>query len=100
MTREEAKEEIELCKKLHLYKYSNGNKIYDYSQLLLFKLINKIYDDFEEREKFLATEDILCNGCTYYLSDNGNFPLHPCIECSRFYADSFERKNNDDSKMR
>ena len=52
----------------------------------------KVYDEFEEREIFLWTKDILCNDCIYYLSDNGNFPLEPCSECSRFYADSFVRK--------
>lgn len=54
-------------------------------------LINKIYDSFEEREIFLSTKDVLCNDCKYYLSDNGNYPLEPCIECSRFYADKFTR---------
>lgn len=94
MTREDAKEKIELCKSL-ITEYSNGEKIYEYSQTSLFKLINKIYDEFEEREKFLTTKDVLCNDCIHYLSDNGNFPLYPCGECSRFYSDSFERKQND-----
>lgn len=54
--------------------------------------IDLIYDSFEEREIFLSTKDVLCNDCIYYLSDNGNFPLEPCSECSRFYSDSFIRK--------
>ena len=56
--------------------------------------IDLIYDSFEEREIFLSTKDVLCNDCIYYLSDNGNFPLEPCSECSRFYSDSFIRKTN------
>lgn len=60
----------------------------------ILSLINKIYDEFEEREIFLSTKDVLCNDCIYYLSDNGNFPLEPCSECSRFYADSFVRKED------
>lgn len=34
-------------------------------------------------------------GCKHYLSDNGNFPLYPCVECARFYADKFERKEDE-----
>jgi len=56
------------------------------------KLIDGIYDSFQEREMFLSTKDVLCNDCIYYLSDNGNFPLEPCTDCSRFYADKFVRK--------
>lgn len=56
------------------------------------KLIDVIYDSFQEREIFLSTKDVLCNDCIYYLSDNGNFPLEPCTDCSRFYADKFVRK--------
>ena len=58
----------------------------------ILSLINKIYDEFEEREIFLSTKDVLCNDCEYYLSDNGNYPLHPCGECSRFYSDNWESK--------
>lgn len=58
----------------------------------ILSLINKIYDNFEQREMFLSTKDVLCNDCKYYLSDNGNYPLEPCTDCSRFYADKFERK--------
>ena len=56
------------------------------------KFIDLIYDSFEKREIFLSTKDILCNDCKYYLSDNGNYPLEPCTDCSRFYADKFVRK--------
>lgn len=58
---------------------------------LYFKFIDMLYDGFEEREIFLSTKDVLCNDCKYYLSDNGNFPLKPCTDCSRFYADKFVR---------
>lgn len=57
----------------------------------ILSLLNKIYDSFEEREIFLSTKDVLCNDCIYYLSDNGNYPLEPCTDCSRFYADKFVR---------
>lgn len=60
--------------------------------------INQIYDEFEAREMLLLTKDVYCNDCKYYLSDNGNFPLYPCVECARFYADKFERK--DDARAR
>ena len=33
-----------------------------------------------------------CNECKHYLDDNGNYPLEPCSECSRFYSDKFESK--------
>lgn len=56
------------------------------------KFIDLIYDSFEEREMFLSTKDVLCDDCKHYLSDNGNFPLKPCMECNRFYSDKFERK--------
>ena len=42
-----------------------------------------------------ALENKSCDGCKHYLSDNGNFPLEPCGECSRFYADKFERKEDE-----
>ena len=57
-------------------------------------IINEVYDSFEEREIFLSTKDVLCNDCIHYLSDNGNYPLYPCSECSRFYSDSFIRKED------
>ena len=55
-------------------------------------LLKKIYDDFEERELFLATKDLCTDSCKYYLSDNGNYPLEPCGSCTRFYADMWESK--------
>ena len=39
-----------------------------------------------------ALENINCDGCKYYLSDNGNYPLEPCGECSRWYSDRWESK--------
>ena len=58
------------------------------------KLIDIIYDNFEEREIFLATKDLCSDKCKHYLSDNGNFPLEPCGSCTRFYADMFEDKES------
>ena len=55
-------------------------------------IIDKIYDSFEEREMFLATKDLCTDSCKHYLSNNGNYPLYPCSECSRFYADMWESK--------
>lgn len=45
----------------------------------ILNLINKIYESKD------------CNGCKHYLSENGNYPIEPCSECSRFYSDKFER---------
>jgi len=59
------------------------------------ELIDQIYDEFEAREMLLATQNVYCNDCKHYLSDNGNFPIEPCGECNRFYADKFERKEDD-----
>ena len=56
----------------------------------ILSLINKIYDNFEEREIFLATKDLCSDKCKHYLSNNGNYPLEPCVSCTRFYADMFE----------
>lgn len=56
------------------------------------EIIKEIYNDFEEREIFLATKDLCSDKCKHYLSDNGNYPLEPCGECSRFYADMWEPK--------
>lgn len=55
-------------------------------------IIDKIYDSFEEREIFLATKDLCSDKCKHYLSDNGNYPLEPCSECTRFYSDKWEQK--------
>lgn len=54
--------------------------------------IDKIYDDFEEREIFLTTKNTLCDGCKHHLSQDGKYPLEPCGECERFYADMYEKK--------
>lgn len=59
-----------------------------------YKLIDIIYDNFEEREIFLATKDLCSDKCKHYLSDNGNYPLEPCGSCTRFYADMFEDKES------
>lgn len=77
MTREEAKLE------LNEYGYTIGEQN---------KIIDDIYDSFEERELFLATKDLCTDSCKYYLSDNGNYPLDPCGSCTRFYADMWEQK--------
>ena len=45
-----------------------------------------LYDTIEKYE------NRSCEGCKYHLSDNGNYPLHPCCECSRFFIDSWESK--------
>ena len=77
MTREEAKLEFNS----YGYTINEQNKI-----------IDDIYDSFEEREMFLATKDLCTDSCKHYLSNNGNYPLYPCSECSRFYADMWESK--------
>lgn len=46
----------------------------------------------ESIEELEALENRSCNNCVYNLSDNGNFHLYPCSECSRFYADSWSNK--------
>jgi hypothetical protein len=47
-------------------------------------LLHSIYDDFEDK---------VCDSrCKHYLSQDGKYPIDPCGECSRFYADKFERK--------
>lgn len=33
-----------------------------------------------------------CKQCKHYLSENGNFPLEPCGECSLFYSNKWECK--------
>jgi len=37
-----------------------------------------------------ALENRSCDGRKHYL-----FPIEPCGECSRFYADKFERKTDE-----
>jgi hypothetical protein len=41
-------------------------------------------------EKLGNSQD--CKQCKYHLSDNGNFPLEPCCECSLFYGNKWESK--------
>lgn len=43
-------------------------------------------------DKLKALENRSCENCVYYLSDNGNYPLEPCGECSRWYSDRWESK--------
>ena len=56
--------------------------------------INFTIHDFsnvnEAIKELEALENKSCIGCIYHLSDNGNYPLHPCCECSRFFIDSWE----------
>ena len=80
MTREEAKLEFFTLLESGIIDFKEKN------------IIDKIYDSFEEREIFLATKDLCTDSCEHYLSDNGNYPLDPCSECSRFYADMWESK--------
>ena len=47
------------------------------------EIVKDIYNYFENKD---------CNGCKYYLSDNGNYPLEPCGSCTRFYYDMWEAK--------
>ena len=58
--------------------------------------INFTIHDFsnvnEAIKELEALENRSCEGCKYHLSDNGNYPLHPCGECSRFYSDNWESK--------
>jgi hypothetical protein len=54
-----------------------------------------IHDFFNVNEAIAeleALENRSCDSCKYHLSDNGNYPLHPCCECSRFFIDSWESK--------
>ena len=59
--------------------------------------INKVYDNFEIKLKdaesyFDDINTVSCKSCKYHLSDNGNFPLEPCCECSLFYGNKWESK--------
>lgn len=51
--------------------------------------INLLDDLIDELE---SLENRSCENCVYYLSDNGNYPLEPCGECSRWYSDRWESK--------
>lgn len=48
--------------------------------------INEVIKELEE------LKNRSCDNCKHHLSDNGNYPLHPCCECSRFFIDSWEPK--------
>ncbi|MGJ0302487.1 hypothetical protein NG774_04070 [Aliarcobacter cryaerophilus] len=55
---------------------------------------NRRFLDSSLNEAIKELEDLQnksCNECKHYLDDNGNYPLEPCSECSRFYSDKFER---------
>ena len=55
--------------------------------------VNQVIELYNEAIAELeALENINCDGCKYYLSDNGNYPLEPCGECSRWYSDRWESK--------
>ena len=82
MTREEAKLEFFTLLESGIIDFKEKN------------IIDKIYDSFEEREIFLATKDLCTDSCKHYLSNNGNYPLYPCSECTRFYADKWEQNND------
>lgn len=68
MTLDEVKQELS---ELHFKGFSKQD---------VFRLVDKIYEDFETKS---------CEGCIHHLSANGNIPLS-CMDCSRFYADGFE----------
>lgn len=55
--------------------------------------------EWQELDEAIAELEVFnndgCVGCKHHLSDNGNFPIEPCGECSRFYADKFERKEDE-----
>ena len=53
--------------------------------------VSKEYLD-EAIKELEALENRSCDGCKHYLSENGNYPLNPCSECSRWYPDSWEQK--------
>lgn len=77
----------------------NAKAIYDLTmnerceekvQVLFSNGLHKLMIDLIEELE--ALENRSCEGCKYHLSDNGNYPLHPCGECSRFYSDNWESK--------
>jgi hypothetical protein len=94
MTREEAKKKLlATCKLITHYSWSDDRQKqdvphYHLSDIKTIKLIDQIYDSFDEREKLLAMQDICSQECKYYFNDNG---IYPCIECSRHYVDYFEK---------
>lgn len=68
----------------------------DYKNIDFGCNVEELHSEIDEAIAELeALENRSCNDCKYYLSDNGNFPLYPCVECIRFYADKFERKEDE-----
>ncbi|MGJ0332509.1 hypothetical protein NG752_00610 [Aliarcobacter cryaerophilus] len=74
---EKLKDYIEDENRLGDLNYAHYSNIIDY--------VNEAIDELED------LKNRSCNECKHYLSDNGNYPLEPCSECSRFYSDKFER---------
>lgn len=75
------------------HKWIAGNVIYDEDTDRHTRYLK--YDDRLTEEAIKELEELenrSCEGCKYHLSDNGNYPLHPCGECSRFYSDNWESK--------
>lgn len=64
---------------------------YKYASLNTDSCVRSSYVD-EAIAELQPLENRSCDGCKYYLSDNGNYPLDPCGECSRWYSDSWEQK--------
>jgi len=86
---------LDILNKYKINKYKNlCSGIYlgdDYSDGV--DSYSKDIEECDEAIKELeALENRSCEGCKYHLSDNGNYPLHPCGECSRFYSDNWESK--------
>ena len=70
------------------------NLYHTHGEDIMFMPFKKCYVN-EAIAELEALENKSCDGCKHYLSDNGNFPLEPCGECSRFYADKLERKEDE-----
>ncbi len=67
-------------------KFNNNGRPVETEQTDATKLIiNKIYDDFENKKT--------CDGCINKPGANENYPFE-CGVCSRFYADEFEEKTD------
>ena len=59
----------------------------------LVKTLEKMNEEMIDlRKENQDLKNRSCNECKHYLDDNGNYPLEPCSECSRFYSDKFESK--------
>ncbi|MGJ0317694.1 hypothetical protein NG767_02975 [Aliarcobacter cryaerophilus] len=65
----------------YLYTMKNANEQMGQEAININEAIDEL-EDLQSRS---------CNECKHYLDDNGNYPLEPCSECSRFYSDKFER---------